>query len=654
MARLKVMNALSTLSQLGRYVGSCGREKIGRNSGIRRAITFADSIFVVVVLLIPQLLLQIFNLSVPGVRMSSVEILEGVGVGHYTCESRAGPFVLIVGIVLAAIPFGISLLINVKSKGVPDKFRELDDIVASMTSSFWMLLATLPTVGMIGQTQSNARAYLLAASVLSFVLPLSHNIAQARLQNVTMSTGHARDDAKSKEKERSSFQRQSSTLSDISTSQRQSKRTSQILKAAEETAVMGKMFGTMGSTLKAVAMNRDILTLFKVEGDDFSWETGFTLSEIYSLGDKSLEVVVKTLIGSSKLWQRIFFSNPDDEEAKRRCVKCCMDALDVFDKAPAKKQLSDRSIIYPGYSLMSIIAKTMTYVPPNNMSREAFELSLGENFVKETHYQQYHHCRALAFQADIMRKQGRYEDALSVIDVLKTIYDIQLHSKVLMKEYVSDHCTEIVAASTFWLHHYGRNDEALRLCDHVIYTMLPEIKATELVTKFTILIPICRTLANQRQSSAAKKALELYRTHVSDPVTLAGGKAHPALGKRVPFMIILKCYSSGREAYDDLSTDVAYMLNRKDLTYPVFFETGALTRFDAAWSTICAEACLCLAKITGCNSQEESSALIKEGLNFLEVSAKSLKKEDGKIVNDMAHSYYSQILSELENLSAPV
>eukprot|EP00985_Skeletonema_marinoi_P028133 scaffold24106_cov66-Skeletonema_marinoi.AAC.1 len=38
----------------------------------------------------------------------------------------------------------------------------------------------------------------------------------------------------------------------------------------------------------------------------------------------------------------------------------------------------------------------------------------------------------------------------------------------------------------------------------------------------------------------------------------------------------------------------------------------------------------------------------------LEVSAKSLKKEDGKIVNGMAHSYYSQILSEPENLSAPV
>jgi len=120
---------------------------------------------------------------------------------------------------------------------------------------------------------------------------------------------------------------------------------------------MGKMFDTMGSTSKAVAMNRDILTLFKAEGDDFSWETGFTLSEIHSLGPKSLEIVVKTLIGSAKLWHSIFRSNPDNEESKRRGIKCCIDALDIFDRAPAKKQLSDRRVIFPGYSFMNVIAK---------------------------------------------------------------------------------------------------------------------------------------------------------------------------------------------------------------------------------------------------------------------------------------------------------
>jgi hypothetical protein len=115
---------------------------------------------------------------------------------------------------------------------------------------------------------------------------------------------------------------------------------------------------------------------------------------------------------------------------------------------------------------------------------------------------------------------------------------------------------------------------------------------------------------------------------------------------------MLKCRSSGGEAYADLNEDIAYMLNRKD---PAVAEMTFLSYFDAALSTMCAEACLCLAKITCCNSQDKSSsALIKEGLKCLELSAQTLVKEDGKIVSPMAHSYYLQILSELENMSAPV
>ena len=93
------------------------------------------------------------------------------------------------------------------------------------------------------------------------------------------------------------------------------------------------------------------------------------------------------------------------------------------------------------------------------------------------------------------------------------------------------------------------------------------------------------------------------------------------------------------------------MLNRND---PAYFETAYLIFYDVAWSTMCAEACLCLAKMTGCISHDESSALIKEGLKCLEVSAETLENEDGSVVNSLAHSYYSKILSELENLSAPV
>ena len=246
------------------------------------------------------------------------------------------------------------------------------------------------------------------------------------------------------------------------------------------------------------------------------------------------------------------------------------------------------------------------------------------------------------------------KEALSVIDVMKSVYNPRLHSSALVKEYVTDQCTDLVAASTFWLHHFGRNDEALQLCDQVVDRFLPEIEATQFVTKLSILVPVCRTLAYQGQMSTAKRALELFRRHVLDPVNRiveSGGKLHPSLGFRVPVMIVLKCYSSGVDDYDDLNTDVAYMLNRDD---PDWYETTFLSYVDAAWSTMCAEACMSLAKMTDCISHVESSALIKEGIRCLEVSIKTLKNEDGTIVNDMAYSYYSKILSGLENLSSPV
>jgi len=160
-----------------------------------------------------------------------------------------------------------------------------------------MLLGTLPTAGMIGQTQPNARAYLLAASVLGFVLPLSYNIAQTKLQNVIMSTGNGNANSKKGISLRSHMARTSSNLS-ISSRDGKVEDDPQILIAAEEKSVMGKMFDTMGSKSKAVDMNRDILTLFKAENDVFSWEEGFTLSEIYSLGPKSLVTVVKILWGA--------------------------------------------------------------------------------------------------------------------------------------------------------------------------------------------------------------------------------------------------------------------------------------------------------------------------------------------------------------------
>ena len=88
---------------------------------------------------------------------------------------------LVVGILFAAIPFILSLLLNVKSVGVPDKFREYDEIWKSMASSFYILIITLPMAVIVEEILPNVYAYLMAASTVSFIIPLCYNIAWAKI-----------------------------------------------------------------------------------------------------------------------------------------------------------------------------------------------------------------------------------------------------------------------------------------------------------------------------------------------------------------------------------------------------------------------------------------------------------------------------------------
>ena len=48
---------------------------------------------------------------------------------------------------------------------------------------------------------------------------------------------------------------------------------------------------------------------------------------------------------------------------------------------------------------------------------------------------QFHHLRALAWEADFMAKYGDYEQAITVIANMKAIYDPKLHNKALMNAY---------------------------------------------------------------------------------------------------------------------------------------------------------------------------------------------------------------------------
>ena len=254
----------------------------------------------------PQVILQILNISVPCMRMSSVELDDSI----FICQSDTDIWLLIVGILIASMPFFLLLLLNVKRVGTPDQFREIDEIKASVVSSISVLIVTLPVATMVKDIIPTAHAYLMAASVLSFVLPLCYNIAWGKMNSkVTM------DDIKRKGASTSSQDRKEEDEAELS-------------KAAENMAIMGSMFERMGNTSKALDVNRDILSLFKADGE-FDWESGFHSADIR--GPKSLGIIVSTLIRGDKRWYDIYLSKPEEkEEARNIGKKTCNDALDIF------------------------------------------------------------------------------------------------------------------------------------------------------------------------------------------------------------------------------------------------------------------------------------------------------------------------------------
>ena len=420
LTRTKVLSVLSKMSGWSLVVGSCGRYRSEVGRRLHKQVTLADSMRVVAVLMMPQVLLQVINLSVSSIRMQSVEVYDGI----YACESSTGPFFLILGIVLAVAPFFAALLLNVKSEGMHDLFREFDQLLTCGKTCIEVLVITLPTVGMVAHIIPNAHAYLLAASILSFILPLCYHIAWLRVYAIRRGKAKRTRDVL---KNTNSSSATVATGDDLET-----------IQMAEEASASSKMFESMGNLKKAIEVSNDILTMFKKEGD-YVCDVGFTNAEILSFGPKSLKMVVSSLISYSQHWLNQCHDPKLSPEEKREIVQkacsCGMDALKIFERSPAKGSLDNKSFVFRGYSIMSLSLNCGAMNGanlPGNQSLADVESDCATNFAKESQFQVFHYCRALAMKAGALAKRQKFDDAFSVLEEMKALYDPELHTKAIM------------------------------------------------------------------------------------------------------------------------------------------------------------------------------------------------------------------------------
>lgn len=415
---------------------------------------------------------------------------------------------------------------------------------------------------------------------------------------------------------------------------------------------MSKMYYTMGRLDKTLTLDDAVLSMFKAEGEYYSCADGFTDMEVNSFGPKTLHLVIRTLIASAKRWR----SNLSAEEGLGplyNATKRCMDALRIFEEAPASPLLKDRSVVaFPGYSLMgvlSILVKSGDISPPNPEQTPAeYEEDVAHKFVQETELHLYHHCRSLSLKADFLARNQKFDDALSAVEEMMVLYKPALHSKAISGEYAADHCGTVYSLSALWMYHLNRKDEALKRCDHIISWLLPAIDKGNMLNLALPLFPIVRVLKAEGEEGV-ERARDLYSSYVSS-LTVRGTDMGWHKQNFRAISIILRCFSFADPLeYDGIDDDVAWILSGA-ITIVDWEDTVFIHYFSCSMYLLFAEVCVCLATRLD-NSDQRKTPLVEKGLSLSKQAEPKMRDKGGSVTAPIAYSHHALVYSDLQSLS---
>ena len=112
----------------------------------------------------------------------------------------------------------------------------------------------------------------------------------------------------------------------------------------------------------------------------------------------------------------------------------------------------------------------------NKENLSELENSISSKFVLEAQSQIFHYCRALAMKAAALANSQQYNEAIAVVDEMKSLYDPKMHSAAIAKDYGRDHCAALYAASALHYQHLNLFEEAMEVCGDATTRILPEME----------------------------------------------------------------------------------------------------------------------------------------------------------------------------------
>ena len=631
--RLCNIRSIKHLCRCGKQVAATNPHAVHRTSskGLRRTISIPSLLFLVFMLCLPQLTLQILNLSIDSMRGTRTVVFDDLtGLWTYECKSTLRTGFTWLGAILAIIPYAATIILSIPSSGLPPIFDELRLFTSSLSTSTIVISTTGPAYAM-SRLSPDAATFLLSATILCAPLSLCWFVGRTKLDLVRSGGGsgavNLRRDSKAEESRGTSQQ----SFADFE-------------KAASLALDLGSMFKAMGQKDREIELYDDALV--KLNPSNATAESnsktedkigGFLKRDIENFEPKTLKLLLKVLVSKGRALLNYSYSVLDYHQ---RGSAVMMDAIAIFEQAPASRRLKDRGILFPCYSALYQQLKAQVVFSDGaqfqrNRNLEV-EQRLSHLFLSDARILSLPYCRALALESEVMGRSGKYREALKVVGDMQTIYSPERHSELIVTEYATDKCAQAISLTSFWSLCMMDIDGALEKCEYVVNNLIPTMYQGSANTFSQLVLPLLAVYQHLGwPDGKAARCLEIFQKYVIGVFYEYEGKhgRSPCMKLFKPLPIYLRlCADKSCVSYEKMDEDISWVLNGFD-NDDMMFDCLDNVYGNTCWSpkTAVAETCYLLAARLSKESEDIKKKLVLRGLEIVGRSAENMKGTHNRI-----------------------
>ena len=619
-------------------------------SALRKHIPLVQLAWLIVLLLLPQLVLQICKWTIPSMneRLEIQTQYETWGEEErWTCQTNVGRWPTYLGIVLMIMPYlATAILAWNAADDLPKVFDEAHATSRSFKTLALVVITVVPPL-FLSQSQQHpdATVYLISMLVFALAMPPCWFIVYPKVWQAL--NEDSRDRVAIRRLLLRKTEHTETSYHHHPGGSNQSSDTNG--KSAKLALTIGKMYEDMGMHSKSLTLFDDALAVWQVDPARENKEQigGFTKDEIDSFRVSDLECIVHLLIAKGRVHGTF---NGQDKSGQKNAAQAWLDALEVYELAPARASMKDRSMLFPVFSGLFVFLKGGKI---GDDSKSTFEQNLAKKFVRESKLQgdPVHYTRALAMHCEVKARLGKYKVALESFHTLKEIYDPEDHSEKISEAYGTDRSAQAFSQCALWHMEMGNTEMALEACNYVLNEIMFLMDPKNVLNMCDMMLPIIRIYKPRGEAKRMRDLFQKYVIQNHEKHFVKHEKSSPCSPVFKPLMMLLDiCHDP--DSFPDFEDAVEWLMQQENGIVPDFLDS-IYTKLCWSPHSMSAELCLIVAKrlVAQHGDASDTESIVLKGIHLCGKTEKKVKDKDGHVILPISNAMHQPVYEELKELA---